>query len=241
MVRTVQAVQVEHSASPLCFGVFYFAFSAARSCTLCPAGLEALARGVSASLTLQSLDLAFTPLGPDGLRAVGACLAQAPGLRHLNLDFANVREGVGALMAGVARSRTLTHLSLRGNGLGDEGAAALAAVLPKSALRVLNVADNGIARAGARALGAALAAARTLRELHLSGNGLGPCGTKALAEGVGRAPALSTVMIAGSSIGRDGVHWLAKVWLVRLRRATRVRSGRQGRPRAEAISCSFLF
>ena len=82
-----------------------------------PAGIRALAEGMSAQSQLQLLDISDNEVGPEGAQSLAAALQRAQGL-------------------GVLR--------LRGNRIGDEGAAALSGAIASSGLYELDAGHNKV-------------------------------------------------------------------------------------------------
>ncbi len=82
-----------------------------------PAGIRALAEGMSAKSQLHLLDISDNGVGPEGARALAAALERAQGLGTLRL---------------------------RGNHIGDEGAAALSGALTSSGLSELDAGHNKV-------------------------------------------------------------------------------------------------
>ena len=84
-----------------------------------PAGIRALAEGMSAKSQLHLLDISDNEVGPEGARSLAAALERAQGL-------------------GILR--------LRGNRIGDEGAAALSGAIASSGLYELDAGHNKVRR-----------------------------------------------------------------------------------------------
>ncbi|KAG2498821.1 hypothetical protein HYH03_003014 [Edaphochlamys debaryana] len=178
-------------------------------------GVAALARGVGATKSLTSLDLAAKGLGPRGAAALAAALATAEPLTHLVLSSnPNLGDAGLAALCGAASTAAADAAEAGSAAAGaDEGAGAGSSAPAPAApvwagLRRLELAGCGVTAAGVRALASSANAAR-LEELRLEGNALGPQGGEALAALLQAATALRSLHLRGTELGDEGGEQLA--------------------------------
>lgn len=141
-------------------------------------------------LSLQSLALAFNPLGAGGGAAIGRVFTagQLPLLACLQLQGCELgAAGVTELVRGLEHAAALTHLDLSDNAAGDVGACALAAALPHTVVEELLLSRNALGDQAGQALAAALVRKRkcAVRTLVLASNQLRDASAVAFGEALG--------------------------------------------------------
>ena len=129
-----------------------------------------------AVLGLESLSLAFNPLGEGGGLVLSLAMPSLLFLRNLQLHGCGLGpHGASALATALDTSHALVHLDLSDNAIQDAGVLALAGGIPHCRrLQDLLLASNGFGAAGVGALASALVRKRkcSLRLLSLHGNRL---------------------------------------------------------------------
>ncbi len=154
-------------------------------------GLTSLrARGLSAMLAptvanphslvrLETLDLSFNALGPEGIERLSDS-ARLPVLRTLLLNYCQLGNAGVELLASSPLLDQLTALDLRSNSITFTGASALARSLRSRRLEVLWLGFNVIQDAGLTALAESVRLP-ALKRLYVGSNGLSGPGVEVLA------------------------------------------------------------
>jgi len=174
------------------------------------AGLAALVPGLTATATLQRLDLEAKGMTAAGAGALGAALAAGNGsLTHLNFSRNGIGgDGAAALAPGLL---SLRSLDLSGCGIAsDAGAAALSQLLQSGQLTSLSLRGNGLGPEGGSRLAAGVAASPMLQELLLADTALGDAGAAAIADALPESSALSRLDVSGCGVAGPGLEAICR-------------------------------
>ena len=154
---------------------------------------------------LRSLDLSFSQIGPEGVRALLSRPWQA--LHTLHLRWAGLRNAGAVALAQASGLEGLRELTLSSNQIGPSGLGALAESRQLEQLRGLGVSFNPLGPAG---IGAFAEAARMprLTWLELESTRMGPRGADALAR-AGGLGGVRHLKLSANEFGPAGAHALA--------------------------------
>ncbi|KAJ1638301.1 hypothetical protein T492DRAFT_944860 [Pavlovales sp. CCMP2436] len=141
---------------------------------------------ILATLTLATISINGSELGPEGARCISAALVANGAITSLGLWRTSIGDvGVRHVSDALVLNVRLTRLDLRHNCIGPAGAAHLAyALCLNTALTSLTLYGNPIGDVGAGHLGSALSATSTLTKIDLRVNAIGPAGAAAIAMGL---------------------------------------------------------
>ena len=164
--------------------------------------------GAAGGCRLTSLRLSANRVGPAGVRALARGLTANTALLSLSLaDNGGVGDaGAHAVASMLLSNTTLTRLHLGGCGVGAEGATALGAALAHggSALRALRLCRNVLGAAGVAPIAAALTRNRSLASLDLSGCRLDDAAAATLGVALQRCRGLRRLVLADNCLSDKG-------------------------------------
>ncbi len=131
---------------------------------------------LASNRTLETVDLSYNEIGPDGARGLAQGILSNGSLTALLLQGNRIGAGAADLASSLWNHRILTALDLASNGIGDTEVLALVAALSATttegggapmAFPVLSLSDNAISDAGAHALASLVAANPSVQVLDL--------------------------------------------------------------------------
>ena len=164
--------------------------------------------GAAACSRLTSLRLSANRVGPAGVRALARGLTANTALLSLSLaDNGGVGDaGAHAVASMLLSNTTLTRLHLGGCGVGAEGATALGAALAHggSALQALRLCRNVLGAAGVAPIAAALTRNRALASLDLSGCRLDDAAAAQLGVALQQCRGLRRLVLADNLLSDKG-------------------------------------
>ena len=175
-------------------------------------GAEAIAKGISSSSSLTSIDLHGNDFRGDrianmtGVKALAHAMSVSKSLTSIDLHANDLgAEGGKAIAGAISVSKSLTSINLFYNKLGPKGAKALGPAISMSkSLTSVDLGLNQFGAEGAKPIAEAISVSESLTTINLECNRLGPEGAKALGPVIGNSKSLTSINLEGNKLGLDG-------------------------------------